>query len=319
MIKPNMLQKFYATAWERHRIYVMKELGLRKPWTDDPIFLDNYFCNVFRHLDKTSDWIVRIVIDPRADDPDLWKAIIMCRYISKIETLSQLVIEGIITQPVEVAKYLRLMKLRGETIFTNAFIVNSKTSTGFTDKITYLYRLIGEIEKKAALTPAGSADARFKSMQTLQQMFEFLYGLPGVGPFMAYQYTMDFSYSDRYLRMATDREDWTVLGLGAIRGLNRLLGQAPVSRGVGHDELVLSRQVYYDWQDEIEKNLEYEVERTERRIEMKHTEAYVDRDVIREYFIHFTRLQMSDVEHWFCEFDKYMRGGSKKRSYNGRI
>ena len=87
-MKPN-LERFFQIAWERHRIYVLKELGIQKPWTKDPIFLDYYFCNVFRYLDKTSKWIIKNAIELNEDNPELWKTIIMCRYISRISTLQK--------------------------------------------------------------------------------------------------------------------------------------------------------------------------------------------------------------------------------------
>jgi hypothetical protein len=39
---------------ERHNIYLRRKAGKPKPWTEDPILQRNYFCNVYRELDKTT-------------------------------------------------------------------------------------------------------------------------------------------------------------------------------------------------------------------------------------------------------------------------
>ncbi len=49
--------EFFATAAERFRILQRKEIEkLPKPWSEDPIFQEWRFCNVFREHDRTTKW-----------------------------------------------------------------------------------------------------------------------------------------------------------------------------------------------------------------------------------------------------------------------
>ena len=303
------LRRFFSTAWERHRIYVLKELGVPKPWTTDPIFLDNFFCNVFRRLDKTSVWIEENAIKPNEDNPELWKTIFMCRYMSRISSLQALKNnDALIGNQQKAHDLLRHWVVNGAKIFTNAFIVNSHTSEGWSDKVTYMFRLLRDVK----LRFDGDPDAAIKEIKTMREMFETLNGLPGVGNFMAYQYTVDFTYSQRYLARAEDKHEWTCLGLGACRGLNRLLGNMPKRSGIkDDDQLALSREILGAWRQEIADHMYDEVQKTS-----KHAGIEEEDDVINLYRS-FEHVAMSDVEHELCEYDKYMRGGSKKRRYDG--
>lgn len=311
------LNKFFAIAWERHRIYVLKELGIQKPWTQDPIFLDYYFCNVFRYLDKTSKWIIKNAIEPNEDDCHLWKTIIMCRYISRISTLKNLQDTNCLIDNQEWAyKNLRIMQKEGLKIFTNAFIVNSKTPSGWSDKVTYLFELIKEIHYRYN----GKADFYLRGMVSMRQLYDELLGLPGVGPFMAYQYTVDFTYSKRYLYDAHDTQTWTSLGLGAVRGMNRLLTGFP-SRTKIPDGIELAQHILDEWKHHVALNLRDQVTHTYKIIQKRwaHSDPPPDRNYVLSLYKPFAFLTMMDVEHQICEYDKYMRGGSKKRRYYGHV
>lgn len=304
------LHKFFATAWERHHIYVLKELGMPKPWTKNPIFLDNFFCNVFRDLDKTSVFI-RKVINENENNPDLWKLIIMMRYISRLGTLETLydlgLLKGDIGTQQALHNYLRNARSRGVKLFTSAFIVNSRARGVWKDKVSYMFSLLKEIYYVFDCRP----DEIIQGLSKLEDSYNRLYGLPGVGPFMAYQFTIDFSYSQRYLANVEDEQTWTALGLGAIRGMNRLLGNPPTKNKIEKSG-AKARGILYAWILEVLSGLNTEVART-----VKLTGPNLRYDV-EELYEPFRNLKLCDVQHWLCEYDKYMRGGSKKRGYLGR-
>ena len=311
------LKRFCSTAWDRHRIYVLKELGIQKPWTKDPIFLNNFFCNVFRYLDKTSKWIIKEAIEPNEDNSELWKTIIMCRYISRIDTLERLKKYNCLIDDQQGAyRTLRTMQEHKEKIFTNAFIVNSKTSKGWKDKVSYLFNLIKDIYDTFNCFP----DDYLTHVSRTEMLYEDLITFDGVGPFMAYQYTVDFTYSKRYLKKAIDKFEWTSLGLGAVRGMNRLLTGMPERTkilGAVHK----ATEVLEYWEDEVLWCLDKEIDITHEILAVKGGFP-VDKPTwrkIQKMYEPFRKLTLSDVEHWLCEYDKYMRGGSKKRRYYGNV
>ena len=141
------IELFAKTAFERHRIYILKKYGVPKPWTTDKIFQNNFFCCTFRKLDKTTEWIIKNVIEPNEDNPDLWKSIIICRYISNINTLKELHERHLlINNNPRLYDYLRQMQKDKKKIFTGAFICNSGIGEGqFVDKVSYLFILLEKL------------------------------------------------------------------------------------------------------------------------------------------------------------------------------
>lgn len=301
-IPKEKLAKFFELAFERHRIYVLKELGLKKPWTDDKIFQNWFFCNVFRRIDKTTVWMEDHIIKPNEDDPDLWKNIMLYRYISNIRTFKALAENcDDCTDRKQVYKVLRCWQQKGETIFTSAFICNSKGVGGtWTDKVTYIFTLLKEINENGF-------DIFLKNVGALSEVFKYLRCFSGVGNFMAYEYTTDFSYSQRYLANSPEIYTWCDLGLGAVRGLNRLIHEVPTSNIIENKTKYL-KYIFEEWKIYIKLKLKNEIDKTLNIID--------DIKVVKLYKS-FNNLTMREVEHWLCEYDKYCRGGSKKRRYNG--
>jgi MoaA/NifB/PqqE/SkfB family radical SAM enzyme len=126
---------------------------------------------------------------------------------------------------------------------------------------------------------------------------------------MAYQYICDFQYSIRYLNDRPDRYTWCSLGLGAKRGMRRILYGEP---NKGAIELKNVYELLQMWKEHVSKTLKLEIKNT--YINMTTNKKL--EDIEKDYML-FKDLKMCDVQHWLCEYDKYCRGGSKKRRYNG--
>jgi hypothetical protein len=50
------VETFFEAARKRYSIKLLRDSGRAGPWTDDPIFREWSFCNVFREDDKTTVW-----------------------------------------------------------------------------------------------------------------------------------------------------------------------------------------------------------------------------------------------------------------------
>ena len=311
------VQQFIRTAFERHRIYILKELGVPKPWTASHVFGSYYFCNVFRRIDKTSKWIIDNVIEPNEDNPDLWKWIILARYISRIDTLKHLNNACVLGKDLNACqRILRRYKEQGGRIVTNAFIVNSATSEGYADKITHLFRTIKFFQDQMTSAPMDiwmRADIR-----SLQGAYNRLILAPGCGPFMAYQYVCDTAYSKRYLAGAPDQLEWAQLGLGAMRGMNRILGNDNI-RGKVPNALECVQELYYKWHQWCTPSILRDEREGTCNLIPDVLQTQQTWDAVQRSYEMFTELKLCDVQHWLCEYDKYMRGGSKKRKYDGGL
>jgi len=301
------IELFVKTCFERHRIYLLKKYGCPKPWTEDKIFQNWAFCCSFRKLDKTSAWIIENIIKPNEDNPKLWKSIIVCRFLSRLEVLKELHEKDLLIDNFkELYYYLRQMQKDKRKIVTNAFICNSGIGEGeFIDKVSYLFLLLSRIKK------AYDFDELLRYRFTNEYTFDKLKEFPGIGNFMAYQYICDFNYSERYANHK-DEKTWTVLGLGAVRGINRLTGnkiRKKLPSGINSDILV--QEIYKEWKVKICEYIYEEIKLTHDKI--KEIE-YIEIERECEPFLN---IKLCDVQHWLCEYDKYCRGGSKKRRYHG--
>ena len=81
------VERLFAFACERHRVYLKRQAGEPKPWTADPILRAYRFCNIYRELDAVTSYIREHWREPHADDPDCWLAMAIARLVNKITTL----------------------------------------------------------------------------------------------------------------------------------------------------------------------------------------------------------------------------------------
>lgn len=82
MSNTNMEQFIYWIN-ERYMIYLNKEEGIVKPWSDDSVFQTVYFCNVHRENDRVTKWIRQTYNDAHAylELPDF--NMMVARFVNK--------------------------------------------------------------------------------------------------------------------------------------------------------------------------------------------------------------------------------------------
>ena len=73
------LQKFFETMYERQMIWKRRFIDkIQASWTDDPIFQENKFPNLYRELDRSSWWLISNIImdDSLSLKNKVWKCIV---------------------------------------------------------------------------------------------------------------------------------------------------------------------------------------------------------------------------------------------------
>lgn len=267
---------FWYWVSERHRIYLKREAGEPKPWTDDPILQEYKFTNVFRQLDAGTVWLTKNFLEPngKASLPVIAFNIAWYRMFNWIGTGALL---GWQTdwRPAPVIKKLKKAQSDGNQIFTGAHIIWGEFGKPKID---------GVVDTCTALWGARKAIASVaRFFRTQQATFEELRRIRGVGAFLAYEIVSDFRHTE-LLTDATDINTWANVGPGALRGLRRIHAKASPTTGLVMMRELLSRQ--------------------SRKAEW------------------VPRMELRDVEHSLCEFDKYCRvkfGEGRPRSkYPGR-
>lgn len=205
------IERFVYWISERERIRKRKE-AKKTPFTQDPILRKYRFCSVKREDDRVTRWVATNW--RRVDDPYVWHAMIIARFINWPATLKYC--EYPEPWPMRADNFsnrLKEMESCGSRIFTGAYIVSTNGATG--SKVDHVLRLFerswDDLHKK------------IHKQKTCQAFYETLRSVNGIGSFMAAQVVADVKYTDM-LRKAPDWMDFVAPGPGSQRGLNRILG-----------------------------------------------------------------------------------------------
>lgn len=302
---------------ERHNIYLKRLAGWPGPWTDDVILQEGRFCNIFRELDTVTKWVDKNIRQPFADHPNLWIMLAIARYINWPPTLNLLMLTGEggsrlypgafpddpAFDPTYLTKALEDIASTGAKVYTGAYMIRAESDPNKEWYSWSKHRYIAEIvigrlwEDREVIQDifdygwqnAKSDDDALLTLQDAWNIFQKPRYI-GWGPFMAYEVVTDMRHT-RYLRDAPDIRMWANAGPGAIRGLNRLYGRDLNN----HPKPEITNREMIVLMESLNANPSY-------------------------WPAKWPRLEMRDVEHTLCEFDKYERvrlGEGKMRSkYN---
>lgn len=277
---------------ERVCIYMRRQAYQPSPWTKDPILQRYRFCNVYREWDTVTEWVARSIRKPYAGHPALWFMLCIARQINWPETLMELMASpygawpNVNTWDGSRARAIMLARKKaGQQVYTGAYMLNCNWSPAYTgprDKPAFTCHLV--------LQSVWDARAKVERElhDTLEQAHAALLPYHGWGGFMAYEVVSDLRHT-RYLEDAPDIHTWAFAGPGAKRGLNRVYGR--------------------------------EVKAT-----LKDAQALEEMRAIHAWFAggnrwRFKPLEMREVEHSLCEFDKYerarLREGTPRALFRG--
>jgi hypothetical protein len=260
---------------ERHKIYLAKTAGKPPPWTKDPILREYKFTNVYREIDRVTIWIRENIREPYADHPYLWFMLCAARMINWPPSLAELIADQGAWPSAKGAwdwhcmvRVLEARMARKEQVFTGAYIVPNVGSPHSKAHMVAHNFLRPMFNMRHKIEPA----LHQRSLQFAHETLMQYHGFGGKG-FMAYEVVSDLRYT-RYLEDALDVSTWANAGPGAIRGLNRV----------------------------AERDLRFRLKPQEANEEMQELLAWM-----QPRWEHSPKLEMREIEHQLCEFDKYQR------------
>ena len=282
-------QRLLKFMLERHQIYLRRAAGEPKPWTDDAVLQQYRFCNVYRELDTVTIWIRKNIREPYAAHPSLWFMLCVARQINLPETLAELMAEKAFPDrtwdPARARKIMLARQARGDKVYTSAYMLNAhgRGPNDPSDKAFFTCHLV--------------LDSVWRAREKIRPVFEgtsaqeahyALLPYHGWGGFTAYEVVSDARHT-RYGERWRDVESaWAHAGPGAIRGLNRIAGREVRGR-LETTAALIEMQGLLDW--------------------------------LQVRWPYKPGLEMREVEHSLCEFDKYMRAklgeGRPKALYPG--
>lgn len=272
----------------RHAIYLKKEAGEQKPWTDDAALRDYFFTCPYRENDKTTVWFRDNIREKLRDDPKVILATVIFRWFNLIETGELLLSEGLLPFWDRKIAFEVLSAVEGK-VFTGAYVVNAcrGKNVAYRTKVDVVCERIDNVWRDRY-----SLRRDLEECNTLQSAFNRLSvypGLKGTG-FCAYEIVSDLRHTC-LLEDATDLMTWCNPGPGCMRGLRNVLDIPSPS---------YHHKVLKDWQPEMIALL-------------KKINNELPKDM--------PRFEMRELEHSLCEFSKYERArtgeGYIKRRYVG--
>jgi hypothetical protein len=269
--------RLLAFMKERHKIYLLRAEGKPPPWTEDPVLAQYKFTNVYRELDRVTLWVSQKIRERYAEHQNLWFMLAIARQINWPDTLADLIKAGDGAWPLTRYKpeKLRSVMLRrkeaGKQVYTGAYILNAQKGPQYAgspdDKAWFT----------AYLTLRSVWDARRQVEPalhgTLEEAHAAFLSYHGWGGFTAYEVVSDLRWT-RYLEEAPDKKTWAYAGPGAKRGLNRVFGRETRAHIAPQKALAEMRSVY---------------------------------DYIAPRWPWRPPLEMREIEHSLCEFDKHQR------------
>jgi hypothetical protein len=276
-IRPPLYDTYWTFASERQAIFHRRVRGEPWPWTEDPILRRFKFCNAYRASDRVSQYLIqRVINEPWARDlpaEDVFLRVILFRLFSKEQTWEALEEKagGVRIATFDTQGFGDLLEelRRQHPIYTAAFILSGQDVYGRRAKHRNHLALVEHMFRPGGL---GSQLARARS---LENVYQALLVWPMIGPFLAYQLSIDLNYTDH---LSFSEDDFTAPGPGALRGLKK------VFRDPGS---LKPRQLIMRIVDRQEEEFE--------------------RLGIRFQDLFGRRLHAIDCQGLFCEVDKYAR------------
>jgi len=275
-------EKFWDFVTARQEIWYCRfELKHPPPWTDDSILQRFFFCNVYRELDKGTQWYLDYVA-PRPgtfgslDFVDVLFRTIVYRLVNSVAVFEKVGMGGLRDWPVMIGE-MRKQEIKP---YSPAYLIlpQPKDLLSHLDRLEFLLkRLEPAIEKLA------EDIYQEESLEGVSQLLQAQYG---IGLFVAMQV-----YRDLILAKVLfyDEDSWTDIGPGAVPVLRALTGSS-------------KRE---DWYACLEALRREEVPELGRR---------------GFHFYQDKPLSLCDIQQAICEYRKYVMlsmGMGKRRYYHG--
>jgi hypothetical protein len=308
--------RFFAYARERHAIYLKRTAGETRPWTKEPILQEHRFTNVFRELDKTTEWFRKTVRDPMRNTPEVLLATVLFRMLNRIEVgeavFQQLTMpSGKKTGDTAFEMYLRhgdMRFVRGaiKTVLpkgpyvTGAYIIS--TPPGY-KKLDGALKIVDDFAKTSDWRSVAESWMKGSNPE-LKFAFTWLQEFDYLGNFHSYEIVTDLRHT-KLLGKAADVNRWANIGPGARRGINRIMGRSrpgDVSAKKRWGLKVPEEQVLEEMSDLLKMSMDarYWPQFSKAMGWSSNASRFKGAG-------DWPRWEMRDVEHTLCEFDKFER------------
>lgn len=291
------LTRFCKFSAERMNVYWARRNGLpREHWTEDPILQRYKFTNCYRILDRVSQYLITNISNAGsygtergrlARTYDRFVRTYIFKMFNSVETweampldLRDLGYDSVSTRRAlkDIQKWAEARQ-RHTPIFGNAYLMAPPDGKMYHTRVA-LY--LAGLEALLTTTVEGNDGCRVPSWKAIMEAaylstsYRILRSIRGFGPFLAYQFAMDFAYGAEY---AVDFNSFVVPGPGCQRGYQKVFGVRTDAQMVSALKAMYRNQVA----------------------------LFTYTGVGFPFLTAAPDLQTNDFQNLFCEFDKYSR------------
>jgi len=280
VLKPReeVYKYYFYLIQERMNIFWKKYNKDEGSWTEDRIFQEYRFTNVFRSIDRISQYLIRNVIYSNLlfEKEDVIFRILIFKIFNKIETweLLEEKMGKISINNFDINKINKLLteQRKKYPIFNNAYMMTGTHSLYNHYKFKHekwLQMVNDEFIKGGVLS-------NIVKCNSLEEMYSILRECSFIGDFLAYQYAIDFNYSPIF---NFDENTFVKAGIGAIRGIKKCF--------VDIQKKDYENAIYYTL---------HNFEKLQKRYGYFNFKNLYSR-----------KPTLIDLQNCFCETDKYLR------------
>lgn len=308
--------EFFKTMYERQEIWHKRFVAKTpQPWSTDKILANNKFTNVYRELDRVSQWgIHNIITKKQRSLASLIFKIITFRMLNECHTFDpKFSAYSVELQDYETFnaktfyKQVSNYRLKVGNPFTDAYLKNPTNlkkpldwdvaKSGMWRDYVYCIHIMGIVHKTIPTL-----------MTTLnvspEAICEVLETFPAVSGFMSYEFYLDFCYINKYnsqYKFNFTENDYVNVGPGCMTGLRLIF---PSSNKNDY------RQMIHWLRDLADEQLaEYG---TFKYIQWnKKLKKY---DVVK-----YGKINLHNIEMWLCEYQKYWKMKIGKGKQRGKF
>lgn len=325
---------FFELMHERMAIWKRRFIDKKeRPWTKNEILRDYKFTNVYRELDRNSQWQIKnILLDDKLSLKNLiWKLMVF-RFFNNPETFTfdpkkeGVAIQGDLfggTQKSglkqvqdtnqlisatkwrngipdyeeydenEFSRFIAGVRSGGKNPYTTAYLINSQATPGQPRDYCYTHVVIPELHRRLPEIIKVVLTAKHP-----EDIINYLNQMPAVADFIAHEFYQDFTYIPRYTDrrfMKFNQNDYTNVGPGASVGIRLIYPSLATIKD--------QKQAIYWLRDDAEKEL--------TKIAKKKGEPMYylewDKEKREYYFTDECNITLHQIEMWLCEFQKYWK------------
>ena len=304
--------EFFDVMLERMLIWKRRFIDEQnRPWSNNNILNKFKFTNVYRMLDRSSQWqIQHILLDESVKGVNLVWKLMVYRMFNNPETFEKGLkfwkngIPDYKDYDVnEWYEFIQGIKESGGNPFTNAYLTNSASYPGLTRVESYTQKILPILHKSVPEL----YELMLKAKKP-EEIIDFLTSLPSCGMFMAHEYYQDFTYiaifrDDNFFKFTQD--DFTNVGPGASLGIRLIF---PKLKGKGQKQ-----GIYW-----LKEFAEEELEKARVRLGVDSV-PYIQWNKKKGEFeiTNKCNISLHQIEMWLCEYQKYWKmciGEGKQRS-----